>query len=443
MRNDSSGLGWNRLVPLFREILVYWRFIVIMGFGCALLAGCLQTVRYFSAGKASPDEIQATSEAELEREVYERGAETVRAKIESREEYLANSIIFKIDPYHTAIAEADIFFSSEMDGKLADAVTNCLRFFVRREIDWSELAEEEETEETYLRELVTDAVLAEDNVLNIKVRHYDEAKAEKILDYILEAVKKRDEELQEEIGSHSFTVLNKGVGSFYDSTYNDWAENNVNRIGTLQSILADYEQKLAGTAPTVSGISKKSIIKMFVYGGLGGGFAALLIIFIILLEKNRLLCPDELRDAYGIPVLAVFPRNRKRHAAFAFIDDLIAKIGCYPTESLTDRERYALISEKLKLLSGPVAGRKLALVGDVPEEILVRTAEGISSEMKDTAILTASKITTDPEAVRAVGESDAVILVAGRGTSRMIQLENDIDAVRDLGKKIAGGIVAC
>ncbi|MCR5294799.1 MAG: hypothetical protein K6E30_06440 [Lachnospiraceae bacterium] len=445
MKNDSGRIGWNRLAVFIKETLFYWRFILLVCVCCALLAGGLQTARFLLDRKSGePSEVQLSDEEELERRVYEIGAEAVRLKLASRQEYLTNSILVHLDPCHTVLANASIMISSGQDGgELADAVMNSILFYGIRQIDWTELAEEEETEACYLDELVSVSGNSEDNIVNITVRHFDEEKAEKILDYILQKMEIRDKELQEEIGGHDYRLLNKHIGIYIDTSYEDWTENRVNTIYTLQSALSNFSEKANKYSPDASGVSKKSILKMALYGAVGGGLAALVILFLMLLEKNLLLSPDELKDSYGIPLLAVFPQRRKRHKTFVFIDRMIEKIGCYPTEKLTDGERYLLIAEKIRQLTGPGAGKRLALAGDVPEELLKKTAESLALEMKDAEIIPAANLTTDPAAVRAVGTSEAVILLAGREKTRMSEMDRTVCAVRELDRKILGGIVVC
>ncbi len=445
MKNDSGRIGWNRLAALLRETLFYWRFIVILCILCALLAGAVQTVRMLSNMKKSEESTASlTEEEQLERLVYEKGAEILRTKIKSREEYLANTAIIDIDPYRTAVAEVNFKVSvDESNQEIADAVTNSLSFFIRREIDWTDLIYREGSGADYYQELVFVTTIAEDDIVNIKIRHYDEEKAGIIADYVVSAVKKRDEELQEELGSHDFEIMNRIVTTCFDSNYADWAETQVNRLATLQTVLESYEEKLEELAQSGSGFSKKAVLKMAVYGAFGGGLAALFLILLKLMQKNCLLDAGEIRDSYGVPLLAVFPQKRKQRKFLSNIDEMIAKIGRYPTEKLSDGERYAVIAEKVRQLAGPEKGKKLVLVGDVPSGLLKHTAEGLSAEMKGAEVSAAPNIAVDPASIRAVGTSDAVILVAGRGKSRCAETDRAVEAVRDLGVKIVGGIVAC
>ena len=396
---------------LLREILMRWRIILL----CAVLfAGLFAGYRYLRHVRQSRTAVVGDT---LTTEVFKKGIAITEEKIESRKEYLAGSILAEINPYRMAYAEASVFLSGDQD--TVNKVMHSLSFYVSNKFDWSEFAREHGTEERYVKELVGVAEYSEQNCFFIRIRHRTEEEAGEMMSYLLEGLAEYDEQLKESCGAHTYDVTDWQTRTGNDSNYADWAEAQFNRIPTLETVLENFRKKAGSGSGGAVSLSKSSLLKYMVLGGVLGALIAVFAVLVFIFMKDRLLDARELKS-------------------FA-PDRWIESIGRDAAERIPEKERCRIAGEKLAAFAP--GAKTLALTGDVKEKELQKLSELLAGYIQGAVFAPAPAPDKNADSVRILREADAVILVGEIRRSCLGVLERQIDLAEELGRPIAGSIV--
>lgn len=382
---------------------------------------------------------------------YEREVENLTANLEYQEDYFNSSILMQISPYDKCVASADIFVKTELpeiiDGKYimvtdrADSVLKAYSSFIEQGAGLK-TADRMGITANNFRELVTVEVDYESNMMNIAVAYLDEKGAGDLLEGILSDLKDAFSEMQASMGEHQMLVLNQNVTSETDLNLLNVQKSNADMLMTLQKTLQDKEKALDELKePSMpAALSKttllKSGIKYGILGGVLGAFMAVFLICVVFLMSDKLSSEKELKNRFGLKVLGVFAQKRKKRA-FSGIDNWLDRMeGKIGTAEEKVYEVLAVNVENYKEDSG-----KLMLTGTVNDAVLQDIAGKLRPMLKGIDLQVASDMNESAATLKQLPDCDGIILVEERGNSKFAGIEQEIEVIKNLKKKIIGCIV--
>ena len=431
-QNERAELIGIRIPPtvLFREIARGWKVILLASVIFALLLGSYRYLKF-------KQQISTVEEADTSTvEVYEKAAAVAEKKLGTMTEYMAGSILCKINPYETAYAESTIFIRGDED--IAFQTSISLAFYATQKIDWTEFSEKHNTQAKYMKELVSVSGNNADSQFLIQIKHEDENSAEEMMKYLLQKLSDYDKELQTAVGEHAYSVMDWSTRTGYDSSLIGYSEDQFNRIDKLKTCIKDYKDKAKNAASSTVASPKASVIKYLIFGAALGFAGAVLFLLLLIFMRDRLLDPRELKALYGISSLAVFPHKKTSRKQF-IVDKYIDSIGRDDAELIPTEERTGILAAKLELFAP--GAKRFALIGDVGETELDALSVTLSKMIPDTEFLPAPALAKTAASVRNVCGADAVILVGTVNTSHFGVTDREMEQASELGRNIIGSIV--
>lgn len=420
----------------------------------AVLGGCYKYYRNISAGEETAGQGKEYQK-ELRQynakvEAYQLAAEEIDEGIEEKDEYLSNSTYAKIDPNHMVMASADIVITSEdeeQNPSNEEDLTNGLNRivgaysgFITNSVDYAALSKEMKTDPSYLWELVDVTADYYGNRLNINVRHYDKEKALKILDYVLDAVKDKKSEYEDNFGTFEVHVVNETAETIVYSRLFPWLNDTLTNLTNLESqknnVNAALEQ-LEGSKPQdTTEVGKFDNVPLFVLAGLIGGLIlAILAVGIRLIFSNKVLSAEEFNHQFNLRRLMIIrePDGRKSRC-----DRHFDRIFGPEEEEISEDERDSLLKKNIDQFGGKgsylITGQIDKNKGQELED-LVKTILGVED------VRFVAGLATNPEALTILEDSQNIIVAAEIEETSYRRAEADIQTLVNWDKNIVGSIV--
>ena len=459
MDNNTTYEQEIDLKDLMFAILYKWRPIIIIAIIFGILLGGYKITGSMAQQrdaeylkKAQKQYQQDFEEYEVLKASYEREIKNIKRNIESQTEYLENSILMNISPYDKYTSSADIVIKSD-DIALVNGLNSYAAIYnnglvrtyasyINQGFDLSKLASQMGTEAEYLKELITVRVDEWGQMLSISVCYTDEAGAERILNAILDDVKEQYNDYSSKFGAHELYIMNQVSGTTTDLELDNKQKQVNDNITTLQVTLKEKEKALEDIQQPVQAAlstssTMKSGIKYAVLGGVLGAFITIFCICVAFLMTNKVVSAKDLKQRYGVKILASFPSPEKKRL-FSGIDRWLEKLEG-KKDYLTEEARYELMAANLKNYAGEA--KNVLIVGTVSAEILKTVADKLSKLCSDMTLTIGDNLNENAETVSKLPDCETVILVEQCGVSRLGEIEKEIEAVRNVRKEIAGVVV--
>lgn len=459
MENNTTYEQEIDLKDLMFAVLRKWRPIILIAVIFGILMGGYKMMGSLSqqknveyVQKAREQHQKDLDEYELLKDGYEREIGNIERNIEAQTKYLEKSVLMNISPYDKYVSSADLFFkvddASVENGANAYAViynnglSNAYASFINQGIDWTGMADELGTEVEYVKELIRLTPDEWGQMLSVSVCYKDKNGAEKILNKILDEVNNQYSNFSSKFGSHNLYIMNKVSDSVTDLELANKQKSTSDNITVLQSTLKEKEKALEDLQePTEAALSSttaiKSGIKYAVLGGVLGAFMTIFCICVAFLMSGKVASAKDMKQRFGMKVLASFPREEKKRA-FSGIDRWLDKLEG-KKDNLAEETRYELAAANLRNYSG--SAKKLMIVGTVSNEVLDTVAGKLKNLCSEKNFLIGANLNENAETVRNLPECDAVILVEQSGVSRYSEIEKEIEAVYNVKKEIVGVII--
>lgn len=382
---------------------------------------------------------------------YEREIDNLKANLEYQEDYYSSSVLMQISPYDKCVASADIFVKTELpeiiDNKYimvtdrADSFLRAYSSFVAQNAGLK-AADNMGITPNNFHELVTVDVDYESNMLNIAVAYLDEKGAGDLLEGILNDLQSEFTDMQANMGEHQMLVLNQNVASVTDLNLLNLQKSNSDMLVTLQKTLQEREKALdelkepSMPAALSNTALLKSGIKYGVLGGVLGAFMAVFIICVVFLMSDKLSSDKELKNRFGLKVLGVFALKRKKRA-FSGIDNWLDRLE--GKNGMAEEKVYEVLAVNVENYREDSS--KLMLTGTVNDNMLQEIAGKLRPMLRGIELQVASDMNESAATLKKLPECDGVILVEERGTSKFAGIEQEIEVIKNLKKKIIGCIV--
>ena len=257
------------LVALTFTLLRKYRQILAAALACAIIFGAAAGAHTAWGGAVSQD-AQKTYESELaeynrKKESYEaakqqysldianneKSQHDTEYAIQNAQEYAENSVWNNLDPYNVRVAQADLYVTTNyqiqpgmayQDPDRTDSVLSAYASLLGNSSTLSEVAQQFNMQERYLRELVTVEADPDTHLLAITVMSSSEQTSSDILAALLEQVNAMDANITASVGSHTISVIAQSSYSTVSTELRDAQTENSQNLLSLQTQIDQLQQ---------------------------------------------------------------------------------------------------------------------------------------------------------------------------------------------------------
>lgn len=449
------------LKDLMFAVLRKWRLIIVIAVVFALLLGGIKTLKGVNQlsdvefVKKNQETYSATLEQyETTKKRLEKEITNLQDNIQSQQDYKEESILMNINPYDEYVESATFYISTDytiMPGMVfqnPNTATSILKAYLsiaqNGEMYNYVLGKmNNEMGLRYLKELVTIEPDYDNNMLDITVVGDTEKRASDVMGYIKDSIQSSHGKITEAIGAHDVKIVDESqfvsVDLELDQKQTEFSAN----MDQLDTSLRDKTTELMELEePKNNLLSKRSVLKSAIkYAVLGGVLGAFMVVFFIcvaFLMSDKLVSEKELKRRYGVMVLGVFRRQNKRKF-LPGIDRWLDKLEGTAAREQEDSQAFEVAAANaLNYMEGV---KEVLLVGTVDAAAMDMIQNGLSGHLSGTVLTVGGNLGKDAQAIKKAASCDAVIVVEQRNKSLFGGIEQELDVVRSLGKKVIGCIV--
>lgn len=462
------------LVDLLVEILLHWRmFIVWMAVGAVLL-GAFSYMRSGNAIQQQQTETKKTEQAPEEWLTEEeiRNAAYVAAYENtylSKEAYLAQSPLMKMDANHIYVGEAIIAIEAQ-DRQVGCDIEKVYEGIGAGSALISKIAEEFGIETAGVGEMILlNGLTAGNNTLQevegtnsfrIVVMDSEEDRCQAMLETIVAFLKEKQSNIESALGKHDFIVVDKSFGVVSNTAIAEKQQKVLNDIASMKKTLSDEKDKLSDverqyynllvsgekaeensvpeTAP-VPGIS----IKYVILGMVMAAFLYAFILFMIYIFTAKVRSTDNLQELYNIPQLGMIPADKKHKKIFDFVDRWILSLRNRNKRQFISEEALGLASVAIKMSAGKESLSEICLVGCGLKERSLDVCEKIKTQLKEENIHTdiLNNVLYDAQAMGELEKAKGAVLVEEAGSTMYQEITGELEILNRQGIKVLGGIL--
>lgn len=410
--------------------------------------------------------------------VYEDWIEEDQDRYDAQEEYLQNSFLSRVDPYHVAYSVAEIFILKDETGTAA--VTGGTLKVIDRELLrilrmyqasftsdnlLEECAKRLKTEAQFIRETLGCGVNTDYGYISLSVTGADHAFTEEVLETLLSHLEEiRTKVIEETDAEHEAKVLVRdhyfGVNKGYATDQLNIAQtqfNQAKRIADNQLVLDKMEkpviplppstdvadalqEEVKEELPQVPAVtevnSAKRAVKWLLIGLAGGCFLSLFLIAIYYVLSNRPLSAGEIARRYHLRTIGVFPRDTKGKGA---LDKKLSMLGEDRTFlGMTPEERLSVAAANLSVYA-PDA-KEMLLVSSFGEGQLRHIAEKLHAALPGISFHCAPSMNENAASLETLRNFRQVILVESPLQSKYAQIDRTMQLLYDWKKEVTGFI---
>jgi capsular polysaccharide biosynthesis protein len=436
-----------------------WRIIMLVAFTLAILLGgykCGKELIHQRDDTFVSDlrdqYVSDLKKYEQSKKGYERDINNFTSSITYQEKYKENSLLLKTDPYNKGVASVDVFVKMSKPLQennltvttldLADGVVKAYASAIQQGGFLADMAEQKGIDLIYLKELIEVAVDYDSNMFNVTVTCVDEKGAEEILNKVIDNVEALKPDVQESLGQHSISLLNRNAGVVTDQLLADYQQQKVNNLAATNINLEDAEKALKNLEePQMPvALSKISILKAGIKYGVLGWFAGVFLttfgVCVAFIMNMKLSADNDLKDLFGLKLLGRFSQMRTQRA-LTCIDDWLDRLE--GREYIPDELAYELVAANVN--NFVCEGESVFLTGIVGEENLEGLVMKLQEKLPEIKLGFGVDMTRTVSTLRRLPEYDMVILVESRGESRYRDIEREVDMIQDMKKDVIGYII--
>lgn len=463
------------LVSLLFTVLHKYRQLFVAAVICAVLGGALGVYKYSNADKQSIEQNYQEALTEYRNEKLQKETEVSSYKtqlqqneteqersqddIEHTQEYISKSVLNTLDPYEVSVSTAIYYIStgykiqpgmSYQDPDYTNAVLSAYSSMLNDHSAVSAIAQQFGMEERYLSELVNVSVDNNTDLLTINVYAQTDSDSRAILDAVTQHLEALHDTIAETVAPH--TVKNVSVST--STTVQTWlrdtqraSNDNITslqkRLSDLQSSHSQLEENLATAQQALdelqepakpgAGIAKYAVIGFVVGIILVAGVAT-----VQFLAAGKVYSARELHQTTGLAVLGVLTSDRSKKVKG--LDKQINKWEHRPDGS-TDAEIVDLIAATIH--NRAPEAEHILVTGDIPAQQLAALSEALqaANALQGKTVAAAENILKSAATVPQVVHADAVILAADCTGTRYVDVNEQNEKIRGLGKSILGCVV--
>lgn len=445
------------LVVLLRRIVP----IVLTAVVCTALFGGVAALKAKRAAasaddaeyeKAVADYLKEKADYEFTLEQYDDQIESnrkallrVQDALEQAQVHQENALLAELNAYDVWTAQADLYVGGNTAALAAYQSQLLTGESLQQAADAAGLAGKD----------LTGAVMAEPaqdgSMLTLRACAADQARAEALLNALLDRVNALHDDIAAAVGSHEVQVLGRSVSAgmseaLLASQQAERAEqqNLQEQLSTLLENRQALDTNLTSikknwgsiSAPTRSG--NVSVPKYAAIGFVLGGVLACGIVVVKFLMSGLVYSANELARTTGLPVLGALASDRTKKASR--LDVKLNKLENRPDGS-GDAEMLCLMAQTIR--SRVPEAKNILVTGDLPADQLNALAAALQATeaLRGQNVTAADSILKAAATVPHVVAADAVVLAADCTCTKTESVREQNEKITRLGKSVLGCIV--
>lgn len=473
------------LADLVFYCLEKWRWIIGSMLIFAILAG---SYKYLSMPKTgqSVQQLPITAGDETQNKdtetnltgYHEQAIKELEDYMDLQEDYLNNSVVMQLDPYH--ISAGTLTYSLECDEDTGNLLTAYSTYVsgggIAKElhsIDNSISVEDLQTlikfDSNMLYSLdVGDAkTLMKSNVFQIQIRLPEGESCEEYLKRMEELMSGYALKLQTEVGAHKLILLDSVQSEItdtelqeYQSTIRSAYTTSAQSLYTLKiqadAILSNAETNKpivslntteTGTTDTKSSVadSVSSALKYAAVGLVLGAGLAIFVLIIVYIMGGKLQNMEDFDAEFEMPLLGTVRDSEGKRKIFRFIDDLIFRLkeGTYAKIGFQEQIKMAAanVEAAISRNSTDRSLKNVMLAGTMAERDAAVLCGQLSAEIRGAVLSSYVQIVFQSSALKDLGNYDGILFLEKKGVSDTGRIMQEKKLASDRDVKVLGAIV--
>lgn len=421
---------------LMGQSLKHWRKAVAFGLLVALL---LSGFTFLTSYKSLPSKMSEEDRIATETQIanLQGDIELLTEQIAVQQDYIDNSVLMNINP--NTMINASMVYYIQLTGENAQLEKN-INYAYYAMVYSGEIAEcvskmEGFSSSDYLKEIITAEINVDSEVPCIAVyaKHYDEKKANELLDAIASVFESKKTDLSATMGDFDLNEISRSISVVSLPDLVDTQTDAYTALTTLQSSLSEKQSVLdeLTKSVTVSNLVIKTIV-FFLVGFVVGFVGVTAVYAVIILASSNVKSANQLRSNYSVRVLGNFVfLNRE----IKKLDRLAYRLSDENVES--SAEQVAELSKSNIEIS---AEGKNVLVISLSKNDRVETVQDLIQDTEASISVIKSGF-EDAETVKEMKKADAVVLLVGKFENTLYQLDMAKKEIEDNKKEFLGVIL--
>lgn len=421
---------------LMGQSLKHWRKAVAFGLLVALL---LSGFTFLTSYKSLPSKMSEEDRIATETQIanLQGDIELLTEQIAVQQDYIDNSVLMNINP--NTMINASMVYYIQLTGENAQLEKN-INYAYYAMVYSGEIAEcvskmEGFSSSDYLKEIITAEINVDSEVPCIAVyaKHYDEKKANELLDAIASVFEIKKTDLSATMGDFDLNEISRSISVVSLPDLVDTQTDAYTALTTLQSSLSEKQSVLdeLTKSVTVSNLVIKTIV-FFLVGFVVGFVGVTAVYAVIILASSNVKSANQLRSNYSVRVLGNFVfLNRE----IKKLDRLAYRLSDENVES--SAEQVAELSKSNIEIS---AEGKNVLVISLSKNDRVETVQDLIQDTEASISVIKSGF-EDAETVKEMKKADAVVLLVGKFENTLYQLDMAKKEIEDNKKEFLGVIL--
>lgn len=443
-----------RLKDMFFSPLRHWRVTLIFAVILAVLLGGFKGVQVLRT-MADADALEAQAgayedalkEYETKKALLVQSVDKALSDLEMQQEYLSESILMSLD--YRNVYEASVSFYVDTNYQImpglsyqnpdkAPQIVAAYQLMLQDGRLYEKAASQAGKDVKYIQELVV-VETEEDYLLTVIVQHSDQEQAEALLATIVDQMNGIHEAVADSVGEHNLEILVQHSGFSVDNQLGTLQAEKAKQQKTIEDNIRAYKEELAALQMPENNIaSLSSAVKTFIKWGILGFVAGAVLLYgfycAVFLMSEKVYSGASLSEFCGVRILGtVADDTRKRGRIDRWIRKLEGRIGG------NSEANNALLAANVKNYY-PESG-KLLITGDAADEELAQVVQILTGKLGGVSVACQGGLLRSAEAVEALANSDAVLLVERCGKSRYSRVSSQLDMLKGLNKRVIGCIL--
>lgn len=443
------------LKDLIYAVCKAWRKVLIIGIIFAIAFGTYKGLPALKLvnDNANKEENQLAYEESLKDyetklEIYTEEKRNIEEEIDRKQIYLDSSLLMQIDPYEVTYSALDYYIVSETYN------FSILNYYVNY-VKSSELYQDIlnkcniDADIKYFMEVLTISADYDSNMLSIRLKYNDKDISNEIIQQVKESLNAKYLQIQGAVGNHIFNLVNESNAQTIDLSLQTNKDSYIDSLVELRSSLEAKEAEISTlTKPDFNIISYssalKSVIKYVVIGGVIGVFFAATCIIFAYISSDKLQDKKRIKSRFKLKILGDYAID-KEGKVFSFIDRYIAKCFGQGPNTLNKIDITDIVITNISLiLKSDESIKRILITSSILEEVEQKNIFNDfknDHRLKNINIQYGNNIGTSASTLINAADSDAVILIEKKKSSSLSKIEQEIETINDLDKKVIGVIL--
>lgn len=415
---------------LLFTVLYRWKAVLAVTLAFALALGGLG---FLLTGSPSREELQKQESYSTQKAVYDQRIAALEKSVAERQTHLAQSLLMQLDPYNhyeaqltisVQLAAGDPGFDSAF---VSQAVLEAYRAVLTEGSCLEQLAQLLKQPAQYVPELISATAPAiGSDTMTFTVKCADAQTAAALAEAMQAHLEQYQARISQDVTAHSLVVLKNTALATADSALAETQRTEIARLAEILTGLTEARTKRSALVAPETASPLKNAVVLAVVGAIAGVFLMVCLLWVGHIGSGKVYSARTLRNRTGIKVLGTLDSGKKRGPV----------------------ERWLRKLEGRSASKDPaVAATDIAL--RVPQTNLLVTGSGsckafavaLTQAMPQARITAAGSLLESPEALKALAECEAVVLVARCGSTRYNDILQQAEKIEDYGKQLIGCVL--